>query len=411
MKHVLFLCHRIPYPPNKGDKIRSYNILKYLSRHHKVALGFLVDEAKDLKHVQTLEKLSENVFFDQISPRSKKVLSTIKAFLTGESISVPYFYSKQLQLELDSFLDRQSIDTVVCSSSPTAEYIFRSRHYPQLLSTTRLVMDFIDVDSQKWRQYAERERFPVSLIYYREAKYLLEFEKRIAQEFDQLLIVSKEEKKLFTSLVPTDNIHAISNGVDLDFFYPGYSPTFSLHLPALVFTGAMDYWPNIDGAIWFSEKVLPLIKVHFPDIRFYLVGSNPAPELKKLEAIQGITVTGFVEDIRDYIIQSDVCVIPLRIARGIQNKVLEAMAMGKAVVSTSEAAEGLKIDMEKDISIQNTAESFASNVVALLKDKEKSKQLGLNARLVMEKNYSWESNLSLLDSLLESPTPVSTSEA
>ena len=244
----------------------------------------------------------------------------------------------------------------------------------------------------------------MSVIYKQEARTLLDYEKRIAKEFDKLFIVSEAEKGLFQSLIPTDKIHAVSNGVDLDFFNPNHQPDTTFKSPGLVFTGAMDYWPNIDGALWFIEQVLPLIKKHFPDISLYLVGSKPSEELKKLGKIEGIIVTGFVDDIRDYIIQADVCVIPLRIARGIQNKVLEAMAMGKAVVSTVDAAEGLHIDMEKDISIQNTAETFASSVVALLQDKEKSKQMGLNARAVMEKNYSWENNLRLLDSLLENST-------
>ena len=406
MKHILFLCHRIPYPPNKGDKIRSYNILKYLSEHHKVSLGFLVDEATDLKYVETLENLSEHVFFDQIAPRSKKLLSTLDAFVQGESISVPYFYSKKLQIELDNFLDKQAIDTIVCSSSPTAEYIFRSSHYPQLLTKSRLVMDFIDVDSQKWRQYADRERFPLNYLYKREARYLLKYEQRIEQAFDRLLIVSEAEKSLFQSLIPTDKMYAVSNGVDLDFFTPNHNPDTPFKSPGLVFTGAMDYWPNIDGALWFVEQVLPLIKKHFPDVNLYLVGSKPSAEMKKLGEIEGITVTGFVDDIRDYIIQADVCVIPLRIARGIQNKVLEAMAMGKAVVSTTDAAEGLHINMEQDISIQNSAETFSSSVIALLQDKQKAMLMGRNARAVMEKNYSWEGNLSLLNGLLEGPVSL-----
>jgi len=400
MKHILFLCHRIPYPPNKGDKIRSYNVLIHLLKNNKVSIGFLVDEPSDLKYVEKLRQLTENVFFDQINSKLKKIKSTATSFLQGAPISVPYFYSSNLQNDLDNFLDTNAIDTVICSSSPSAEYIFRSRHHDHLTNNVHLVMDFIDMDSQKWAQYAEREGFPLKFIYNREARYLLNYERRIEKEFEQLFIVSEAEKELFQSLVPTDKLHAISNGVDLEFFNPEHSSKPILNAPSLVFTGAMDYWPNVDGAIWFVEKVLPEIKIKFPDITFYLVGSNPSQELKQFDNRKDIIVTGFVDDIRDYIQQANVCVIPLRIARGIQNKVLEAMAMGKAVVSTPEAAEGIHINMDSDISIHKDEISFAEAVIDLLNNKEKTLQLGNNARKAVEDNYSWEHNLKMLDDII-----------
>ncbi len=400
MKNILFLCHRIPYPPNKGDKIRSYNILKHLTKTKNVSLGFLIDDPKDHKYVSTLKEQCEHIFYDQIQSFRKKIYSLGSALLNNTPITIPFFYSTKLQNQLDDFLDKESIDTIVCSSSPTAEYIFRSRHYQHLVNNVHLVMDFIDMDSQKWSQYASREGFPLSIIYSREASKLFKYEQKIECVFKQLFIVSEAEKKLFQELIPTEKITAISNGVDLDFFNPEFHSDKHLPSPSLVFTGAMDYWPNIDGAIWFVENVLPLIKLSFPDVIFYLVGSNPSSELNKLEANEGVVITGFVDDIRDYIQQADVCVIPLRIARGIQNKVLEAMAMGKAIVSTPEAAEGLNIDLEKDISIKNEADSFADEVISLLSNRDKTVKLGINARKVVEKNYSWELNLSTLDSVI-----------
>ncbi len=393
----------MPYPPNKGDKIRSYNILKYLSKKNKVSVGFLIDDIKDLKYISKLESQVENIFYDQIKTKVKKIQSAVIAFIQNKPITVPYFYSSQLQTELDKFLDVHPIDTIICSSSPSAEYIFRSRHYQKLRQKTHLVMDFIDMDSQKWLQYSQKENFPLSFIFKREAKTLLEYEKRIEKEFDQLIIVSDAEKELFRDHVPTSKLQAISNGVDLEFFNPAYQSQNKLSSPSLVFTGAMDYWPNIDGAIWFTEQVLPLIKQRYPQVRFYLVGSKPSPELMKLEKTGEIIVTGFVDDIRDFIQQADICVIPLRIARGIQNKVLEAMAMGKIVVSTPEAAEGLNIDIEQDICIQKDANSFANSVISLLSDKETSDRIGENARKAVENNYSWEQNLKLLDTII---TPI-----
>jgi polysaccharide biosynthesis protein PslH len=401
---VLFLCHRFPYPPNKGDKIRSFNILKYLTHTNTVILGCLIDNKKDLQYVSTLEKHTKRIFYDHFSPKTKKVISLIKAMCTRKPISVPYFYSKNLQAALDTFIEANPVDIVFCSSSPSAEYVFRSKHYQGSLKKAYWVMDFIDFDSHKWQQYAARKNIFLSLIYNREASYLLEYEKRITKEFNQLLLVSEEEKSLFQHYIQTEKIHAISNGVDLDFFNPGHVSAIKLKSPALVFTGAMDYWPNINGAIWFVQKVLPRIQTILPEASLYIVGSNPSKRLKQLQTQNSVTVTGFVNDVRDYIAEADICVIPLHIARGLQNKVLEAMAMGKAVVSTPEAAEGLNIHSENDICIQKDEIAFASTVISLLQNKEAASLLGRNARKAMEKNYSWDNNLRLLDAVLNSST-------
>lgn len=400
MKHILFICHRIPYPPNKGDKIRSFHILKHLGQDHTVSVACLIDDPKDAAYVETLSHYTKSLFVDQFSPKVKKITSLVRALFSSKPITVPYFYSPKVQRELDEFIESTPIDSIFCSSSPSAEYIFRSKHYHGRLKEIKWVMDFIDVDSQKWSEYAKRQKYPFSWIYQREAQYLLAYEKRIAQEFDQLLIVSEAEKNLFHSVVPEREIDAVSNGVDLDFFHPGYQSTLSPTFPALVFTGAMDYWPNIDGAIWFVDKVLPRLREKFPEICFYLVGSNPAEELSELTKEKGVIVTGFVNDVRDYIVQADVCVIPLRIARGIQNKVLEAMAMGKPVVCTPEAAVGLLVEDQNDISLQKDAISFAEAILSLLQDKKASQGLGKNARKTVEEKYTWEKNLRFIDTII-----------
>jgi len=402
MKQILYLCHRIPFPPNKGDKIRSFNILDHLAQKHTISLSCLVDTPKDLQYISAVKKIAKITLYDGIYQKQRKIFSTIKAFIKSKPISVPFFYSQKLQNDIDNFLASNPVDTILCSSSPSAEYIFRSRHYRGFLQNAQWIMDFIDMDSQKWQQIATIKRFPSSFIYQREAHYLLEFEKQIAREFNQLLIVSDAEKILFQSLIPTEKIHAVSNGVDLEFFHPRHLSKINLLSPALVFTGAMDYWPNIKGAVWFVHKILPRIHTVFPDACLYIVGSNPAPELQRLAKHQNVIITGFVDDIRDYIIKADICVIPLQVARGIQNKVLEAMAMGKAVVSTPEAAEGLTVHYGNDISIQKDEISFANAVIALLQDKNAAQRLGKNARKAVEKNYSWKKALSLLDALIDS---------
>ncbi len=396
---VIFVCHRIPYPPNKGDKIRSYNLLKYLSRHHDVYLFCLIDDSKDIEHVAPVRTLVKDVFFDVINPGLKKITGSA-ALLKGRPISTRYFYSTKLQNELDDLLDRKPADLIFCFCSPTAEYVFHSRHYRKGLRGVARVMDLVDVDSEKWRDYAARTRWPLSLIYSMEARYLARYEARIAEEFDRIFLVSEPEKALFLQKNKANNVTALSNGVDLDHFSPDYKPQIEGKSPALVFTGAMDYWPNIDGVVWFATEVFPKIREEFPTATFFIVGGNPAPDVKSLSRIDGVKVTGFVKDVRDYIAIADACVVPLRIARGIQNKVLEAMAMGKPVVTTSRAAEGISAEPGREFLLADRRDEFISAVKRILSDGALCSTLSACARQLVERDYRWERRLAKLDKFL-----------
>lgn len=399
-ERILFIAHRTPYPPNKGDKIRSYNILRHLSERHDVDLFFMIDDPRDFKYVDELRKFTATCCFDVIKPRLKKMLSVF-SLVTSKPLSVPYFYSRKLQKKIDENIEKKDFAHVFCFSSPTAEYIFRSRFYQTKLQKASLLMDLIDVDSLKWRQYAESTSWPMRTVYQREARQLLAYEKRIADEFDELLLVSEAEKRIFQQHVKTGNVFAISNGVDLEKFAPGKGMLLTKTAPLIVFTGAMDYRPNIDGVVWFVNEILPLVRNSIVDAQFVIVGSNPAPQVKALAQCQGVDVTGFVEDVRDYIATADLCVVPLKVARGVQNKVLEAMAMGKAVVCTPEALEGISAEPGKDIATAQNAHDFSQEIIWMLSNGQRRKFLGQNARECMEKHYSWDINLQLLDALLE----------
>jgi sugar transferase (PEP-CTERM/EpsH1 system associated) len=393
----------MPYPPNKGDKIRSYNILRHLSQSHEVYLASHIDEPDDLQYLPTLKPMVRELHCDVIQRVPKKLLSSL-ALLRSKPISVSYFYSRKVQKWIDALLDRVDIDAVFCFSSPSAEYLFRSRHYNGKLKQMRRVMDFIDVDSYKWRQYAERSKGPMKLIYGLEANFLQQYENRIADEFDRLLLVSESENSLFTRHVPTSKSGAMCNGVDLDFFSPAFcSPPENGRDPMLVFTGVMDYWPNVDAVDWFARNVLPRIQAAFPNAVFCIVGSRPSPSVQRLaKDFPGVQVTGYVEDIRTYIAAADACVIPLRIARGIQNKVLEAMAMGKPVICTSQALEGIDAAPGQDVMVADDPEAFSNAVIHLLKDKPCCEQMGRQARIFVESKFSWQSNLAPLDVMLQS---------
>jgi sugar transferase (PEP-CTERM/EpsH1 system associated) len=396
---VLFLAHRIPFPPNKGDKIRAFNILKYLATRHEVYLACLVDDESDLQFVPEIGQRVERFVFDRIRPRIKKLLA-LPGLLGSRPITVGYFYSSGLQKQIDDIIDTVDVDAFLCSSSPMAEYLFRSRHASTKIGAAIRVMDLIDVDSCKWRQYAEQSPPWTSWIYRCEAEYLAKYEQRIARAFDHVLVVSEQEKSVFPGGGDTPNLKAMSNGVDLEFFKPDRSGARTPTRPTLVFTGAMDYMPNIDGIRWFVESVLPRIRVAVPDVELLIVGSKPTPEVVRLGRLQGVVVTGFVEDVRKYLARASVCIAPLRVARGIQNKVLEAMAMGKAVVCTPQAHEGIRAKSGKELVVAEGIDDFAAATVDLLLEQGRTSQLGLAARQCVEREYSWEDNLKLLDSIL-----------
>ncbi|MGD9950717.1 MAG: TIGR03087 family PEP-CTERM/XrtA system glycosyltransferase [Desulfobulbus sp.] len=398
MKRLLFIAHRIPFPPNKGDKIRSYNILQFLSAHYTIDIAFLVDDISDLQYLDELKQFASSIFYEVI-PTSKKITAAISAFFQKTPISIPYFYSKELQNSIDSHLNNNIPSCVFCFSSPTAEYFFRSRHADQLKQSSRIIMDLIDLDSLKWSQYAQHSNPFMGQIYNREARLLARYEEKIAQEFDALLLVTESERRLCPPVV-RKKVTVVSNGVDLVKFVPQKRKAKPNNEPVIVFTGAMDYWPNIDAVVWFSRDIFPLVLATEPSVRFFIVGSNPKPEVLALSKEGNIIITGFVEDISEYIATADVCVAPLRVARGIQNKVLEAMAMGKAVVATPEAIEGISEKGAQQVMVAHTAEQFAKAIVYLLHEENARLALGTAARETMELHYSWAKNLAKLSPLM-----------
>jgi sugar transferase (PEP-CTERM/EpsH1 system associated) len=395
---LLFLTHRLPFPPNKGDKIRSYHILEHLACRHDVCVGAVVDDKDDLGVVAEVKARVQELVYGRIQARVRKLGALISVF-RAKPISTSYFYSRRLQRDIDHLIERRRFDAVLCFSSPMAEYVLRSKHWGRRLNDTLLVMDLIDVDSYKWRQYAERSSNWRGWVYRYEAKHLAVYEKTIADTFHHVLVVSAQEKQVLAKHVTSPNVIVMSNGVDLSFFSPIHPKPARAADPTIVFTGVMDYWPNIEGATWFAEKIFPRIRVVVPEAVFFIVGSKPTSEVQTLARLPGVRVTGFVEDIRDYLCLADVCVVPLRIARGIQNKVLEAMAMGRPVVSTPQALEGIRAIPGRDLLAADDETAFAEHVIELLGDRAEAQAMGNRARACVERFYSWDRNLRILDEI------------
>jgi polysaccharide biosynthesis protein PslH len=394
---ILFLSQRLPYPPNKGDKIRSFHMVRHLAARHEVHVACLIDDERDLPERAALEAQVASLSAVRIGGLPRKLLG-LAAMLAGGSATASYFYSSGLQQQVDALMDAKPFDAVICFTAPMALYLFRSRHR-RVEGGVRRLMDFVDVDSRKWRDYAGRSSLPARLVYALEARRIEALERRIAREFDECLVVSPQEAALFPAGAPSPR--PMQNGVDFDYFRPDAGQ--QREGTDLVFTGVMDYLPNIDGVVWFATEILPRIREVFPQARFVIVGNRPAARVRDLAAMPGVVVTGFVPDVRGYLDRARVCVVPLRIARGIQNKTLEAMAMGRPVVSTPGALEGLLAEPGRDLLCADSAPAFADSVISLLRDPDTAESMGSRARECVVAHYDWNAVLAPLDAWLARP--------
>lgn len=395
MQDLLLLIHRIPYPPNKGDKIRSWHLLKHLAARYKVHLATFVDDPDDWQHVPTVQALCASSHFAPLNPRLARIKS-LGALLANRSLSLDYYRDGAVSAWTADTMATHRVQRIVVFSSAMAQY---AEPYAQ----ARRVVDFCDVDSDKWRQYAEQKSWPMSALYRHEAKQLLAYERKVARDTDAALFVSAPEADLFRGLAPESDakIGFFNNGVDTDYFSPArpYTTPFASNERAIVFTGAMDYWPNVDAVQWFASDIFPALRERFADARFYIVGARPAAAVQALAQLPGVVVTGTVPDVRPYLAYAAVSVAPLRIARGIQNKVLEAMAMACPVVVSPQALEGIEALPGADLLLADGVEAFTAQVAGLLDTP--NPQLGPLARAKVEQLYSWPSNLARIDARLE----------
>jgi sugar transferase (PEP-CTERM/EpsH1 system associated) len=328
MARILYLVHRLPYPPNKGDKVRSYHLLRHLAARHEVLLGTFVDDPEDETHLDTVRGWCREAHFARLNPRGARVAS-LAGLLRDEPLTLAYYRDAGLHAWVGEQRRRGGIDAVVVFSSSMAQYATGF--------DVPVLVDFVDVDSAKWTDYAVSHRWPMSWLYRREGRQLLAYERQVAARATQSFFVTEKEVALFRTLAPEcATIRALGNGVDADYFSPDPgrpSPFASDEIP-LVFTGAMDYWPNVDAVCWFAVEVLPAVRRQFPAVRLHVVGRQPPAAVRSLEG-PSITVTGTVPDVRPYLQHAVVVVAPLRLARGVQNKVLEAMAMARPVFHTN----------------------------------------------------------------------------
>jgi len=391
---VLFLTHRIPYPPDKGDKIRSWRLLRHLSERYDVHLACFVDDPRDFEHVGYLRRLCRSVECIPLYPRSARARSA-RGFLTGKALSLAYYRDRKMQRAVNRIRMRPlAAEFVFCSTM--AQYV-----EPAMPNRARVV-DFCDADSEKWRQYAGEAQRPMRWIYLREAKLLARAESAIAASVDVSFAITSQEAAIFNKRDGAPGrVKWWSNGVDTDYFSPT-APLLKCDAPAdIVFTGAMDYRANVDAAHFFLDAVWPKIRSLAPQTRFAIVGARPQRSLRLRHGKDGVIITGRIDDVRPWLRESKLVVAPLRVARGLQNKVLEAMAMAKPVVATGAAATGLVASRGEAIMIADTAEETAHAILSLLNGENARARIGLAARSAMLENYAWTAQLKRFDDALQ----------
>jgi sugar transferase (PEP-CTERM/EpsH1 system associated) len=388
---LLYLVHRIPFPPNKGDKIRSYNFLKYLSEVYDIHLGTFIDDDNDLQYISDLGDYCKSVHVERIHPLMAR-LKSLKGLLTGQALTLTYYHNRRMRQWVDKTLSEKKIDSILVFSAAVAQFVEDSRAFR--------VIDFVDIDSDKWRQYAKEKTWPLNWIYAREGRVLLDYEKVVTKRFDRAFFVSRYESRMFQGFLTegADKVHFVNNGVDYDYFSPehAYTNPYKTSVPKMVFVGAMDYWPNIDAVAWFARNLFPAIRKRAGDeAEFYIVGSNPTEQVLELNKLPGVFVTGRVEDVRPYVAFSDLVVATLRIARGVQNKVLEAMAMDKPILATMPALEGIEHENRVEAFALDAVNDMVEYALSHLNSDQRPDYSGL-----IRKHYDWKKNCQQLQRLL-----------
>ncbi len=383
---LLFLAHRAPFPPDRGDKIRSYHVLRYLASRAKVHLVAFGETEADF---DVPPVLAERLASVAIVRRGKaQAVAALEALAKRRPVSLTAFGSKAMR----DAVARVRADAVYCFSGQMAQYL------PTDVPT---VMDFVDVDSAKFAGFAESGSLPMRWMMRREARMLGAFERQVAGNVRASVFVSEAEAALFRSGGGRGRIEAVENGIDAAAFDPARAlpsmRTGEDKTPLIVFTGQMDYRPNIEAVTWFAADVLPLLRTGYPTLRFAIIGRAPTAAVQAL-AGDGVIVTGAVDDVRPWLAAADVCVAPLKLARGIQNKVLEAMAMARPVVASVAAAEG--IDHGGTLRVADDAADHAAQIAGLLSDPHAAAALGANARERVLARYDWDARLAPLDALL-----------
>jgi len=387
---ILFVCHRLPYPPKRGGKIRPFNIIRHLTESgHNVTVGSLARSEEELAEGQPLRGYCDKLYVGQISSAAA-VANMVGRLPTSVPSSMGYFYSASLHREIREELQRNDYDLTFVHCSSAAQYVRSAKGIPSIL-------DFGDMDSQKWLDYSTYRRFPLSIGYRLEGTKLCREEKRLARKFDVSTCTTKAELETLRGFKAARQTDWFPNGVDSDYF----SPTDEPYDPdQICFIGRMDYYPNQQAMLYFCNDVLPLIQARRPATKLVIIGAEPSAEIRDLEKNPGVSVTGTVPDVRDHVRASALSVAPLAIARGTQNKILESMAMGVPVVCSKIAAGGVDAVPGQYLLVGKSPDQYTDNIIRLLESADERRELSIAARQRVLSSHSWPASMTKLDTII-----------
>jgi polysaccharide biosynthesis protein PslH len=388
---ILYVCHRFPYPPKRGGTIRPFNMIRHLSQSHAVTVCSLTHSPQQTQDAQGIAPFCSEFHIGQVDDRFQtlRMIATIPTPLTA---SASFFHSSALNRRIRRLLARKSFDLVFVHCSSVAHYVQHVVGIPKIL-------DFGDMDSQKWLEYAEHKPFPLSMAYWWEGKRLRAEEKRLARHFDLCTTITRAEQQTLIDYGGDTPSDWFPNGVDDGFFKPledaAYDPD------TIAFVGRMDYFPNQQSMFDFCAEVLPLLKAKRPQIKLQIVGAEPSPAVRKLADIPGVTVTGSVPDVRPFVGRAALTVAPLRIARGTQNKILEAMAMGVPVVASNIAAAGVDAVPGQHLLTADAPADMCQQILRILDDPSERARLSDAGRARVRSNHAWPNSMKRLDAIID----------
>jgi len=394
------LLHRVPYPLDRGDRIRAYHMLKKLGEQFDVSVACLSDDPVTAEQRNVLSQLASRSVIRRISPRMSKLLGAA-ALATGKAITPAYFFRSNLAARIRDWHAVTPFDAVLTYCTGMINYAkdllddIMRREGPEALP--RHMIDLVDVDSVKWSEFARQSRVPMRWVYAAESRRLRRVEAGHAVAFDTIAAVSDAEIAAYRHHVGDHpGLRTLRHAVDTDYFQP--LPDHDA--PLLVFVGTLDYSPNAQGVEWFAQHVMPLLRKHVTNARLQIVGRRPTEAVKQLDALPGVDVIGSVPDVRDYLAQASVVVAPLRLARGVQTKVLEAMAAGRAVVCSPGAAEGIIANDGEHLLIAKEPAQWVEQIMRLWRDGACRSQVVAAARRQIEQLYRWDACLSALPGMI-----------
>jgi len=391
----------VPYPPDRGDRIRSYHLLKLLSRHFEVGLACTSDEPVSDEQRQVLSQLAGRVSIQKTSKALTRARGAA-ALARGQAVTPSIFYHPRLAKTIVHWHSQRPFDAVLTFCTGMIRYarlLTHPAYRPRELAGARPihVLDLVDIDSRKWAAYAATAAGPMKWVYAREARRLARIEAGAEDRFDRITVVSRPEADTYREhLRDHPGLSVVENGVDLDYF----SPLPDITSQTAVFVGVLNYKPNIQAVQWFAKEVLPLVRKKLPHAQFQIVGKDPSPRVKTLKNHDGVRVVGPVPDVRPYLESAAAVVAPLQVARGVQNKVLEAMACQRAVVCSPQAAHGIRALPGRHLLIGESPKQFARYVLALMRNDDYRQQVAAAARRCVQRRYNWPQALGPMIGLL-----------